>query len=300
MLSVKRNESWEITNYEEIMNTLQGAAVDIKEKLDYYVRRYFKKVNKSIVDYWGNHIEFNRATRRLDLWYHLVDTRKILLHDMEMTFYIWATTGTGVDVHVLIETENKKDFIILFMTGTVQESRGILNLNEKGVAFVPILIEDHFIKRYIERQPYKEDWKTSMVLDLAFLGDFVDQVRWEASDEFVPMSIDELKNTKESISSLYANKKFDEVRDRLFRSCLFAAFQYKFALIMLPPKKNSMYTVKTFLEPGQLFDRQKEIVEFQHLLWRDIKKRCSGFIRDRIIQIDRERLDKVKKEGAPF
>ena len=289
MIRIKRNENWTISNYPEIMENLCGSADAMFGKFQYYMKKYSGQIKRTVLSEFGSYAGFRNSKT---LWYQLVDTRKIVLNDIPMTFYIWATTGHGVDIQILVETEDKKDYIIVFMTGAMGDGRGLMPITgQEDVAFVPVIVEDHFIRRYLQRQTYDKEWKAKMMLDFAFLGDYLDQVRWEVTEEFSPLTTDELIKTKESILDLYNDGKFEEVRDRLMRSCIISAAHKKFAFIMIPPKFGEMFVIKTFLEPSQLFDRQKEIVEFQTLMWFEIKKRCGQYIHENAMKV-------LKKEGA--
>ncbi len=279
MIEIKRDSDYKITNFREIKKELQDSAGEIYDKLTYYARRYLKGVKKSINNQFDTYQDYKKASKE-SAWYNLIDTRKILINGINIEFFIWATTSYILDINMLIETKNKKDYIILFLTGAIDRKEGglITVPKEEKVGILPIIVEDHFITRYIQRQKFDGRWKVKMMLDFGFLSDYLNRARMVVDDKFEPLTNAELIGMKEPISSLINNGEIEKVRDRVFRSCLYVAFRAGFAFVMIPPKSDEMYVIKTYLVPEQLKERQKEVLYCQAMACLQIRGEEAEYI----------------------
>ena len=280
MIEIKRDSDYKITNFREIKKELQDSAGEIYDRLTYYARKYLKGVKKSINNQFDTYQDYKKASKE-SAWYNLIDTRKILINGINIEFFIWATTSYILDINMLIETKNKKDYIILFLTGAIdhEEEGGLIIVpREEKVGFLPIIVEDHFITRYIQRQKFDGRWKVKMMLDFGFLSDYLNRARMVVDDKFEPLTNAELIGMKEPIFSLINNGEIEKVRDRVFRSCLYAAFRAGFAFAMIPPKSDEMYVIKTYLVPEQLKERQKEVLYCQAMACLQIRGQEAEYI----------------------
>ena len=292
MIEIKRDSDHNITNFTEIKKELQDAAGEIHSKVSYYARRYYKKAGRAIIEQFGSAYNYRKESKEV-IWWDLIDTRKIMINDLSVEFFIWSTMVQAIDIHILIETKSKKDYILLYYTGV-----GVSNEFGKEITlfipgtptarFIPIVVEDHFITRYLQRQEFEHNWKSKMMMDFGFLSDYVDRAGMIVGDDFKPLTNAEVIEAEKSISTLIKEGNTYEARDRIIRSCLYLASRLKFAFIMIPPTRDGMYVIKTYLVPEQLKERQKEILRYQELVWQEAKAR----------QIEAIEKELKRKEGT--
>ncbi len=242
-----------VLNKDEVYKSLEKLIPELNEKMNYYLDRYGKEAERKVFSCKA----YSRPV--------FIRSREAIVRGESVKFFINAIKGNDWDcenniystAHILISAD-RKNKILLFITKNPQCSSSELAIpfSSEGLFVIPIIIQDHFITRFLERRTYKENWEWEMLDEIDLFSLNVNCVYRE--DDFVSLS------NKELIEMSEINIEFDEYGDLpiIYHSGIKRA-RSGAAFVMVSPKRGDMYKIKTYIPKDKLRKNQLKVLETQ-------------------------------------
>lgn len=240
-----------VLNKREIYESLEKLIPELNEKMNYYLDRYGKEAEQKV-------FSCNASSRPV-----FIRSRETTVRGEKVKFFINAITNLEhiySTAHILILAD-KKNKILMFITKNPECSRSELALpfSSNGLYVIPIIIQDHFITRFLERRTYREDWEWEMIDEIDLFNLNVNCVYRE--DDFISPSNKELIEMKELKIEIDKDGDLPLIyHSGIKRSRSGAAF------IMVSPRQGDMYKIKTYIPKDKLKKNQLKILETQDLI----------------------------------
>ena len=281
MIEIKRNESWEITNYDELLEWLRKNIEAIYQKEDYYYEKYMNKAGKELAKKFDTYTRYINSIKDA-IYSKYIEIREISIDGNKVTYIVTANNTFFVNIHILISVG--KDFISLVRVNKNPNIHTSYIEMEDSVV-LPVIIDSHFCTRFLEYNTFSENWKYRMMEELGLYYNLPCMTSKGIEDNFVYPTNKEVIAAERGIKDLNIDvdedyKKFTEF---LTKSCLYGTIHSKDGYIMIPPRKGEFFLVKTYIKRHNLKPNQLDIIQYQRAatdLWLEdyfLEKKKEGF-----------------------
>ena len=281
MVEIKRNENWEITNYDELLEWLSRNIRVIYQKEDYYYEKYKNRAGKELAKKFGTYSKYINSIKS-SIFSRFLETRESIVDGNKVTYIIVANNTFFVNVHILISCGN--DYISLVH---VHKNSNIHTtcVEMEDSLVLPVIIDSHFCTRFLEYNTFSENWKYKMMEELGLCYNLPCMTSKGVEDNFVYPTNKEIITAERGIKDLNIDVKedFDKFDEFLTKSCLYGTINSKDGYIMIPPRKGEFFLVKTYIKRNNLRPNQLDIIRYQHAatgVWLEdyfLEKKKEGF-----------------------
>ena len=240
-----------VLNKDEVYSGIEKMISELYRKMNYYVEKYDRQVD-------------SKLPRASDCPPKLIAIRDTVVCDENVKFFVVAALycwRVCLTTHIVISLKDRKNKIFLFFTKNpaCSESDLAIKVPNSVMYAIPIIIQDHFITRFLERRPYSKNWEWEMIDEIDPMNLNVNcsgnPENWEAPTN------QELISMKEVIPEITEDFDIPIVYHSGIKRTRSGGM-----FIMLSPKKGDMYKIKTYVPKDKLKKNQKEILDLQKYL----------------------------------
>lgn len=266
MIEIKRDGDWNITNFKEIQEELSKIGKKLLEKWEYYIDKYNNACCRALIKKFRSLEKAIEEAFNGNVYSKCIETREIIIDGVNVNFFISASNFRGIHIHVYVPSGD--DIIYLQFVNNQYNNRGLPRIVlTEGLYVLPIIIESHACKRFLEYNSLRSNWKFDMMEDLGIMYQLPCMIN-NIEDDFVYPTNSDIINLETSMKDLAmdSDKDFQEALRRVMKSCLYGTIHTRNGFIMIPPKEGKLFVVKTFIEGRKLKERQKEIIYLQRRL----------------------------------